>query len=125
MQIDEELNFEDHILGKVSRANTIAGLIRIGFLHLDTKLFEKLFTTFVRPPLEYCAAVWSPCLMKHVKRPTDSAISIIPKFVERLSRLESPTLAFRRQRSAVIWFRSTSTFPSMINLVYQNPSNYI
>ena len=100
--IDEELNFEDHIMDKVNKANAIVGLIRRSFSFLDEKLFKKLFTTFVRPHLEYCAAVWSPYLMKHIKiieNVQDRATKMIDGFndldyTERLKRLELPTLAF-------------------------------
>ena len=51
--IDHKLKFEDHISKKVSKANPIVGLIRDSFAHLNGKLFKQLFTTFVRPHLEY------------------------------------------------------------------------
>ena len=64
--IDHELKFEDHISKKVSKANSIVGLIRRSFAHLDGKLFKQLYTTFVRPHLEYAQAVWSPSSRKLV-----------------------------------------------------------
>ena len=63
--IDHELKFEDHISKKVSKANSIVGLIRRSFTHLDGKLFKQLYTTFLRPHLEYAQAVWSPSSRKH------------------------------------------------------------
>ena len=58
--IDHELKFEEHISKKVNKANSIVGLIRRSFTHLDGRLFKQLYTTFVRPHLEYAQAVWSP-----------------------------------------------------------------
>ena len=61
-----ELTFEDHILSKVNKANAIMGLIRRSFMYLDKHLFKKLYTTFVRPHLEYAQSTWSPYLSKHI-----------------------------------------------------------
>ena len=55
--IDYELRFEEHISKKVSKANSIAGLIRRSFAHLDGDLFNRLYKTFVRPHSEYAQAV--------------------------------------------------------------------
>ena len=52
--LDEKLKFDEYILVKVKKANVIAGLIRRNFAtYLGGSLFRKLFTTFVRPHLEY------------------------------------------------------------------------
>ena len=51
--LDAKLKLDEHILVKVKKANTIAGLIRRTFSYLDGPLFKKLFTTFIRPHLEY------------------------------------------------------------------------
>ena len=50
---DSTLRFEEHISEKVKKANTMVGLIRRSFSFLDCELFKKLYTTFVRPHLEY------------------------------------------------------------------------
>ena len=64
--MDSNLNFEDHIIAKVNKANSIMGLIRRSFSFLDVNLFKKLYISYVRPHLEYAQAVWSPYLTKHV-----------------------------------------------------------
>ena len=64
--IDSNLRFEEHISSKVHKANAIVGLIRRTFTFLDCKLFKQLYTTFVRPNLEYGQVVWSPFLKKQV-----------------------------------------------------------
>ena len=66
VHIDEELEFEEHMSTKIKKANSIVGLIRRSFSYLDCKLFKKLYTTFVRPHLEYAQAVWSRHLIKHI-----------------------------------------------------------
>ena len=64
--LDNKLKFEDHIGGKVKKANMIAGLRQISFDHLDFKLFKTLYIPFVRPHLESASPVWSSYPKKHV-----------------------------------------------------------
>ena len=95
---------------KIRKANSIIGLIRRSFSFLDGPLFKKLYTTFVRPHLEYGQAVWSPHLKKHIKaleKVQRRATKLIDGFSrlsyeERLHRLDLPTLAFRRARGDMI-----------------------
>ena len=60
--LDAELKIDEHISVKVKKANAIAGLICRTFSYLDSPLFKKLFTTFVRPYLEYGQVIWTPHL---------------------------------------------------------------
>ena len=108
--LDPELKFEEHIAAKVKKANSIMGLIRRSFSHLGPSLFTKLYTTFVRPHLEYGQAVWSPHLKRNInlienvqRRSTklvDGFWNLSPK--ERLERLNLPTLEFRRNLNDMV-----------------------
>ena len=60
--LDAELKIDEHISVKVKKANAIAGLICRTFSYLDSPLFKNLFTTFVRPYLEYGQVIWTPHL---------------------------------------------------------------
>ena len=64
--IDMELGFQEHISAKVMKANRMMGLIRRSFSYLDCDMFKRLYTTFVRPHLEYAQSVWSPHLQKQI-----------------------------------------------------------
>jgi len=107
---DAEMKFEQHINTKIKKANSMAGLIRRSFSFLDGKLFKKLFTTLVRPHLEYCQNVWSPHLKKYInlieavqKRATKLVDDLHNlTYEERLRKLHLPTLAFRRLRGDMI-----------------------
>ena len=57
--LDAELKIDEHISVKVKKANAIAGLICRTFSYLDSPLFKNLFTTFVRPYLEYGQVIWT------------------------------------------------------------------
>ena len=110
VHIDSELKFEEHIAYKVNKANALVGLIRRSFSYLDGELFKKLFTSFVRPHLEYAQAVWHPYLLKH-KRIIENVQIRATKHVDgmkslsyedRLKKLNLPTLEFRRERGDMI-----------------------
>ena len=51
---------------KVNKANSILGVIRWSFEYLDARTFRLLYTSLVRPHLEYANAVWNPYIMKHI-----------------------------------------------------------
>ncbi|KAK6167371.1 hypothetical protein SNE40_021416 [Patella caerulea] len=108
--VDRALNFSKHIQQQVNKANSIMGLIRRTFTHLDETTFKYLFQALVRPNLEYAAAVWSP----HRKNDINSienvqrrATKLIPslknlEYQERLRKLKMPTLTYRRRRGDII-----------------------
>jgi len=108
--IDSELNFEEHIAGKVRTANAIVGQMRRSFSYLDYDTFKRIYIAFVRPHLEYGEAVWSP----HLARNIDALENVQMRatklvdglynldYSERLKRLDLPTLVYRRRRGDVI-----------------------
>ena len=108
--IDMELTFEKHIATKVKKANGIMGLIRRSFSFLDGETFKKLYTSFVRPHLEYANPVWSPHLRKHIRlleSVQEGATKLVDgmknlEYTERLKKLDLPTLQHRRQRGDMI-----------------------
>ena len=108
--IDMELTFEEHIATKVKKANGIMGLIRRSFSFLDGETFKKLYTSFVRPHLEYANPVWSPHLRKHIRlleSVQERASKLVDgmknlEYTERLKKLDLPTLQHRRQRGDMI-----------------------
>ena len=58
--MDNKLKFSDHVEDAVSKGNQILGLIRRSFTYLDIPLLKQLYTTLVRPHLEYGNTVWHP-----------------------------------------------------------------
>ena len=108
--MDMELNFQEHISAKIKKANSIMGLIRRTFSYLDEHLFKQLYTTFVRPHIEYAQSVWSPHLLKHVKQLENVQIRATSQvdgmkkmeYSERLRKLDLPTLLYRRERGDMI-----------------------
>ena len=102
--IDCDLKFEQNMSAKVKKANAIVGFIRQSFSYLDCALFKKLFTTFVRPHLEYAQTVSSPHLQKHINiienvqiRATKFADGLGHlDYADRLRKLDLPTLTGER-----------------------------
>ena len=48
MIFDDELSFREHINCKVKKANSLAGIIRRSFLHMDKVMFKRLFVVIGR-----------------------------------------------------------------------------
>ena len=62
--MDPELKFTEHVEKQVNKANKILGLIRRTFEYLDGEVMKRLFTSLVRPHLEFSNVAWSPRLIK-------------------------------------------------------------
>ena len=73
------LSFDEYIASKVKTATSLVGLIRRSFTHLDKDMFRTLFTSIVRPHLEYGAPIWNP----HSKK----LINMIENVQRRASKL--------------------------------------
>ena len=105
-----ELKFDEHLPVKVKKANAIAGLIRRTFLYLDGTLLKKLFTTFVRPHLEYGQVIWKQHLEKYMtilENVQHRATKLVDSFYhmsysQRLKKLNLPLLVYRRPRGDMI-----------------------
>ena len=85
-------------------------MIRRTFSYLDGPLFKKLFTTFVRPHLEYGQVIWTPRLKKYItilENVQRRATKLVDGFYhmsysERLKKLNLPSLVYRRARDDMI-----------------------
>ena len=123
--IDMELSFEEHMASKIKKANGIMGLIRRTFSYLDPATFKTLYTTFVRPHLEYAQPVWSPHFRKHIKmleKVQIRATKLVDgmknmDYTERLKELDLPTLLHRRERGDMIqvWKHFNTYDPSTLS----------
>ena len=108
--IDNKLSFSDHLAEKINKANKMVGVIRRTFEHLDPTIFKALYTTVVRPHLEYANQVWCPHLEKDIEALENvqrRATKLVPQlkkleYEERLMKLNLPTLAYRRSRGDLI-----------------------
>lgn len=105
-----DLKFSQHISGKINKANSILGLISRTFCYLDRFTFLKLYTSLVRPHIEYGNTIWYPHLRKDidsVEKVQKRATKLLPEinhldYVERLRYLKLPSLVYRRRRLDMI-----------------------
>jgi hypothetical protein len=108
--VDSRLSFKSHINVIVAKAHTRARQILRSFLSRDTETLLKAFNTYVRPLLEYCTPVWSPCTAGLVKR-LESVQRVFTKklpnmsklsYEERLSALNLESLELRRTKADLL-----------------------
>ena len=122
--IDNKLKFEDHIIEKVNKANSILGVISRTFEYLEKENFVMLYKSLVRPHLEYANQVWAPYRKKHIdmiENVQKRATRLVPglkdlPYQERLKILKLPSLAYRRIRGDMI-----ETFKILNNKYDYNP----
>jgi len=105
--IDSSLTFEPHITSICNKARQRAALILKCFTSRKPKLLTRVFTTFVRPTLEYASCVWSPCnshfinMIESVQRNFTKKLSGMKNlsYSDRLSVLAIDSLEKRRLKS--------------------------
>ena len=64
--VDDKLSFDEHISQAVKKANSKLAMIRRTFTHMDKNMLVQLYTSLVRPILEYGNVIWSPHLQSHI-----------------------------------------------------------
>ena len=67
--INSVLSVSEHINNVVVKAKRLTSLLLRSFLSKDPMLLiTKAFTVYVRPMLEYCSPVWSPCYIGNINK---------------------------------------------------------
>ena len=91
------------------KANKIIGRIKHSFCYLDPPSIRKVYTSLVRPHLEYANVIWNPYLKKDkdvlekVQRRATKMFSLKNKsYAQRLKNLKLMTLEERRTRGDLI-----------------------
>ena len=106
VHVDEKLTFEHHVEIVVNTANRMLGMIRTAYTFLDGPTLTKLYTSLIRPLLEYSNVAWTPVLkrdqllLENVQR---RATKLVPSltnysYEDRLRILNVPNLYYRRAR---------------------------
>ena len=93
-----------------SKANSILGIMKRTFTSRDATLWKKIYTTYIRPHLEFAISSWNPSLLKDIKvleqvqrRSTKVPSSLKNlKYPLRCSKLNLTTLTDRRIRGDLI-----------------------
>jgi hypothetical protein len=104
--ISNSMKSAEHVARAVAKANQILGLIRRSFTFLDCRLMRQLYTSLVRPHLEYSNVIWHPQYQKEMmllEVVQHRATRMVPglaklNYEERLMKLGIPSLSYRRFR---------------------------
>lgn len=110
VNVDSDLNFEEHVETQTSKATKLLGMIRRTFTHIDDVTLPLLYKAIVRPHLEYCNAVWHPKSKRQaeaLEAVQHRATKLVPnlktkEYEERLRALSLPSLYYRRARGDMI-----------------------
>ena len=101
---------DKHIAAIVKSTYAQLANIRVAFKPMDLEMFKTIYTTYVRPKLEYAVQFWNPHLKKYedkIERVQRHATKMVPElrdlsYEERLNKLNLPTLKERRERGDMI-----------------------
>ena len=99
-----------HCCKAAASAMRVLSMIRRSFANISKELFVFLYTTYVRPHLEYCVPIWSPYLVRDIEvleKVQKRATKLIKgyeklSYDQRLKSLGIYTLFCRRQRGDLI-----------------------
>ena len=112
IQINNKLKWNSQVDYAVSKGFSSLGTLKRTFLYWNSSMFTKLYTTYVRPHLEYCSAAWNPHLKKDIFKLESvqrAATKLVPEirfldYNSRLSILGLQKLSDRRTRGDLIQF---------------------
>jgi len=93
-----------------AKAMSVLGMIKRTFNTLNKDMFLTLYSTYIRPHLEYCSQVWAPYfkndidVLEKVQRRATKLVWCIKKlsYEQRLEYLGLYSLSRRRQRGDLI-----------------------
>ena len=63
---DNNLQFNSHITTTVNKCQQILSIIKRSFDFIDENIMTLLYSTLVRPIIEYSNVIWAPHLRKHI-----------------------------------------------------------
>ena len=94
----------------VKKANSILGQMRRSFHYRDKDVWMRLFTTYVRPHLEFSVQAWSPWYVKDIEmleQVQERAVNMVvglrsTSYLDKLKELNLMSLQERRVRGDMI-----------------------
>ena len=99
-----------HINQIIHKANSVLGTIKRNFNYRDPVVIRLLYTTLVRPILDYASTIWNPHHVGNIRELENiqrKATKLIPTlqnlpYSDRLQSLNLPSLSYRRNRMDLI-----------------------
>lgn len=89
---DDKLKWNSHIQQIALKANYALGTLKRTFKKWNADMFLKLYTSFVRPLLDFCAPVWNQISKRHIKilkKVQRRATKLVPQYLNYESRFAS------------------------------------
>ena len=121
IRVTENLGWSDQASSAANKVNAVLGQLKRAFKHWTPESCKQLYTSLVRPHLEYASSVWNPYRKKdeQIQR---RATKLVPslkgvEYDERLRRLRLTTLEQRRARGDLIEFYKYTNELNLINLL--------
>jgi hypothetical protein len=126
--ISDDLKWKENALRAASKANWMLGQLKRSINYWDATKLRSLYTSYVRPHLEYASPVCCPYLVKDIKileTVQRRATKFVPElrnlpYSERLKRLNLTTLEVRRQRGDAIQFYKLTNGFNQVNWYHPN-----
>jgi ribonuclease P/MRP protein subunit RPP40 len=126
VMISNDMKWEKHIETIVAKANRKLGQIKHSFTHLDENSMKLLYTSLVRPHLEFAAPIWNPYFRKDIVKleNVQHRATRIHGFKgvcyeDRLQKFELTTLETRRERGDMIQYYKINKSIDQVN--WSNP----
>ena len=67
VQISADLKPSDQVNKAAAKANSMLGMLKRTFVTRETGIWKKLYTTYVRPHLEFANSAWQPYLKQDIQ----------------------------------------------------------
>ena len=91
LHVDANLTFDHHVEDVVNKSNRMFGMIRRAYTFLDGPTLTKLYTSLIRPLLEYSNVAWTPVfkrdqpLLENVQR---RATKLVPSLAITVMKID-------------------------------------
>ena len=114
VHVTNTLKWDDHIMKSISKANQCIAWVSRSVISRSPDVMVNIYKTLIRPHLEYCVQLWSPCprygnwglimAIEGVQRKYTRLIDGVGllNYEERLKELKLTTLLERRARGDLI-----------------------
>ena len=127
--IDSELSWDVHRNLICKKARRMCAWVLNTFHTREKEPMKILFTSLVRPLVEYCSEVWLPYKKKdiieieQIQRSYTAKISGMTQlnYYERLKALKLPSLQRRREEAIliIIWKMKNNVYPNSVNFIFK------
>jgi hypothetical protein len=119
IQVSNDLKSFEQAKKAAARANSVLGKLKRSIIKWDKQTLKNLYSTVVRPHLEYASSAWAPYRNKDIKMleiVQKRATKLVPElrnlsYEKRLQELGLTTLKTRRERGdAIQYFKIINNF---------------